>query len=144
MTSLTKLSWFLYNATTLTTLVISVAYWSLLFTPGSTFGPINFIFHGSNMIVSMRTFSSPKDLIASYTSSIHWSFWPPMSHSLPFTGLPEDGITRYTAYVNVLITDHLKIYFVFEYIIFQSFIDDIKDLRCHLGNIYLLRSRSAA
>jgi len=53
MTSLAKLSWFLYKATTLTTLVISVAYWSLLFTPGSTFGPINFIFHGSNLIVSM-------------------------------------------------------------------------------------------
>ncbi len=53
MTSLSKFSWFLYNVTTLTTLVITVAYWALLFTPGSQLEAVDFLVHAVNSIVSM-------------------------------------------------------------------------------------------
>lgn len=53
MTLLTKFSWFLYNTTNMTSVIITGVYWALLFTPGSPLGAIDFLVHGFNSITSI-------------------------------------------------------------------------------------------
>ena len=104
MTLLSKFSWFLYNVTTLTTLVISVAYWALLFTPGSTLEAVNFLVHGANLIVSMSDlfiskrpyrilhFFHPLAFLTAYIafSAIYWAAG----------GRNEDGLSYIYGFLN--------------------------------------------
>lgn len=86
MGPLTKFSWFLYNATNITTVTISVIYWGALYV-GDGLSAMDFLVHGLNSIVSicdiflskrpcrLMHFYHPLVVLLTYVafSSIYWA-----------------------------------------------------------------------
>ena len=87
MNWLAKLSWFLYNSTNMTTVVITIIYWVVLFESGSTLEAMNFFVHAFNSIASigdlllakrpcrLMHFYHPLLIFLAYTafSAIYWA-----------------------------------------------------------------------